>query len=171
MVLIMKIYTKRGDKGSTSLFDGIKVSKDNIRVESYGTVDELTSWLGLSKNYVDDKRVFKDIETIQKKLFSVAASLASSKINKTYKITEDDVKSLENMVDYYINNSKELTGFVTPGENKKSAYLHVTRTICRRAERRIISLSEIETIDLMLIKYVNRLSDVIYSMAIYLEDK
>lgn len=159
----MKIYTKTGDKGTTSLYDGVRIEKDHIRVESYGTVDELNSFLGLSKHYVDDKEIVETITYIQNKLFTVAANLATEDKSKLkYKIVEEDIKDLEAIVDKYMD---KFTGFIVPGTNKASAHLHVARTICRRAERRIISSTEVVEVDPIIIKYVNRLSDVIYALA------
>lgn len=163
----MKIYTKTGDKGTTSLYDGVRIPKDHIRVESYGTIDELNSFLGLSKLYVEDEEIYNIIEDIQNRLFTVAANLATEDKSKLkYRITEDDIKHLEDIIDKYMD---EFKGFIVPGTNKASAHLHVARTICRRAERRILSSTEVVEVDPIIIKYVNRLSDVIYALGRYLE--
>lgn len=168
----MKIYTKTGDKGTTSLFDNIRVSKDNIRVESYGTVDELGTWMGLAKNYVEDKEMYDTLETIQNKLFTVATNLATEDPDKVkHHIVEEDIVKLEKIVDNYMGKLNNPTGFIVPGSGKKSAYLHVARTVCRRAERRIISLSGIAEVNPLVIKYVNRLSDALYAMARFSEEK
>lgn len=165
------IYTKTGDKGSTSLFDAKRVSKDDIRVESYGTVDELGAFLGLAKNYVDED-MYKNIERIQHKLFTVATNLATEDKSKVaHHIVETDIKFLEELVDKYMGALGDPTGFIVNGSNKPSAYLHVARTICRRAERRIISLMQDADIDPLVLKYVNRLSDTIYSMARFSEEE
>lgn len=167
----MNIYTKTGDKGQTSLFDSKRVDKDDLRVESYGTVDELNSFLGLSKNYIEDKEVYELINTIQRKLFDVGAELATSDLNKRpISITEEDVILLENKIDKYMAAFKKPDHFVIPGAGESSGFLHVARTICRRAERRIISLSKDVEINSHLIKYVNRLSDLIYTLARYTEE-
>ncbi|HLR21221.1 MAG TPA: cob(I)yrinic acid a,c-diamide adenosyltransferase [Tissierellaceae bacterium] len=168
----MKIYTKTGDKGKTSLFDDIRVTKDDIRVESYGTIDELGSWIGLAKNYVEDKDIYNTLEFIQNKLFTVGNNLATEDLDKVeHYMTEDDINKLEKIIDYYMDQLNEPTGFIVPGSNKKSAYLHVARTVCRRAERRIISLSGIGQVDDLVIKYVNRLSDTLYAIGRYLEEE
>ena len=165
------IYTKTGDKGKTSLFDAKRVSKDDIRVESYGTVDELGAFLGLAKNYVDDE-MYKHIEVIQNKLFTVATNLATEDRTKVaHHIVEEDIKYLEELVDKYMGALGNPTGFIVNGSNKASAYLHVARTICRRAERRIITLVAGADIDPLVLKYVNRLSDTIYSMARFMEEE
>lgn len=168
----MNIYTKAGDKGKTSLFDNVKVSKDDIRVESYGTVDELGSFLGLAKNYVDDEKLYGEIQNIQNKLFTVATSLATEDSSKVkYHIVEADIKNLEDIVDYYMGRLNNPTGFIVNGSNKKSAYLHVARTVCRRAERNIVNLSRDVEVDPLVMKYVNRLSDAIYAMARFSEEE
>jgi len=168
----MSIYTKTGDKGTTSLFDNKRVPKDHIRVESYGTIDELVSFLGLAKNFMEDEEIYALIQEIQNKLFTVAANLATEDKDKIkYHIVEDDIKFLEDNIDKYMNRIDNPTGFIVPGSGIKSGYLHVCRTICRRAERRIITLSMQADVDPMVIKYVNRLSDLIYALARFLEEK
>lgn len=169
---IMKIYTKTGDKGDTSLFDNVRVSKDDIRVESYGTIDELGSWIGLAKNYVEDRKIYKTLEGIQNKLFTVASNLATKDSDKVrHYMSEDDIIELEEIIDKYMDKLNDPKGFIIPGSGKRSAYLHVARTVCRRAERRVISLSGIEEVDPLVIKYVNRLSDTLYAIARFLEEK
>lgn len=172
MVNMGNIYTKTGDKGKTSLFDNIRVEKDDIRVESYGTVDELNSFIGLSKNYFKDEEIHDELFKIQNKLFVVAANLATEDSkNIKHRIKDDDIKWLESIVDKYMGQLKEATGFIVPGTNKKAGHLQVARTICRRAERRTISLSGVAEIDPILIKYLNRLSDALYAMARFSEDE
>lgn len=167
----MTIYTKTGDKGTTSLFDGIRVPKDDIRVESYGTVDELGTFLALAKHNVDDEEMFGLLQNIQNKLFTVATNLATEDPEKVkYHINEDDILELERIIDKYMGLLNNPTGFIVPGSNLKSAYLHVARTVCRRAERRIISLSKVAEVDKLVIKFVNRLSDALYAMARYSEE-
>lgn len=167
----MKIYTKGGDGGETSLYDNIRVFKDSIRVECYGTVDELNCSLGFAKNFVEDEEIVDFISQIQKNLFNVAGELATMDSNKyANSVKEEDVLSLEKLIDYYISKSDKTPSFIIPGSSKQSAALHVSRTICRRAERRIITLHREEKINPFLIKYVNRLSDAIYAMARFLED-
>ena len=167
----MKIYTKTGDKGQTSLYDGIIVDKDNLRVEAYGTLDELNSYIGLCIHYIEDDG--KDILfNIQKKLFSVSGELATKEESKyEKKVSEDDISNLENIIDIYTNKTEDINAFIVPGTSICSANLHIARTICRRAERRIITLSKNETINPLIIKYINRLSDTLYAIARYNEDK
>lgn len=167
----MQIYTKTGDKGQTSLYDGSRIDKDNIRVESYGTIDELNSYIGLCMHYVKDNEK-KVLFNIQKDLFYIGAELATKDIHKLNKIIkEDDIKSLEDIIDKYMGKSQGLDAFIIPGTSLASANLHIARTICRRAERTIISLSKVENINHLLIKYVNRLSDTLYALARYSEDE
>lgn len=167
----MNIYTKTGDKGTTSLFDNKRVQKDHIRVESYGTIDELVSFLGLTKNYMDNKEIYILIEEVQNKLFTVASNLATEDKSKVkYNIVEEDIKYLEENIDRFMNKIGNPTGFIVPGSGKKSGFLHVSRTICRRAERRIITLSSQDEVDPLVIKYVNRLSDLLYAIARYFEE-
>lgn len=167
----MKIYTKTGDKGKTSLYDGNRVDKDDIRVESYGTLDELNSYIGLCTNYAkdEDKEVLRNIQI---KLFAVSAELATKEEGK-YKtpINEDDIKNLEKIIDSYIEKIDKMDAFIVPGTSLISANLHIARTICRKAERRICSLNKVESINPLLLKYVNRLSDVIYAIARFNESE
>lgn len=168
----MNIYTKTGDKGKTSLFDSKRVSKDSIRVESYGTVDELVAFLGLAKNYVEDEDMYNLITEIQNKLFTVAATLATEDTTKLpYSIKEEDIEFLEEKIDEYMSKVSKPTGFVIPGSGRTSAYLHISRTVCRRAERRIITLSNSVDINPYVVKYVNRLADLIYALAREAEEK
>ena len=168
----MNIYTKTGDKGSTSLFDSVRVSKDDLRVESYGTIDELNSSLGLAKNFVEDDDIYNLIRGVQRKLFDVGAELATKdKSKRPVSIIEEDIKFLEENIDKYMEKIKKPDHFIIPGSSKAAGFLHVSRTVCRRAERRIISLSKSDNVSELLIKYVNRLSDFIYTLARYSESK
>ena len=161
----MRIYTKTGDKGQTSLFDGSRVDKDDLRVECYGTLDELSSYIGLCSVYAQDydKKILRDI---QLKMFSVSAELATKEEGK-YKnvVVEEDITNLESLIDEYISKIDKVDAFIVPGTSVISANLHIARTICRRAERRIYSLNKIEKINPFLLKYINRLSDLIYAIA------
>ena len=166
----MKIYTKTGDKGETSLYDNTRVDKDSLRVESYGTIDELNSCLGLARNFVGDQEIVEILYNIQRELFDVAGELATKDREKfPEKIQEMHIQALEKIIDVYIEKIDKMDKFIIPGSNKASASLHVARTVCRRAERRILTLNREEPISTLLIKYVNRLSDAIYALARYLE--
>lgn len=166
----MKIYTKTGDHGETSLYDGKRVKKDEIRVESYGTIDELNSSIGFAKNFVEDHEVVGILKKIQRELFDVAGELATTDRNQfPEKIEKSHVESLELIIDDYLDKIDKMDAFIIPGSNLASGSLHVARTICRRAERRILKLSREEEVSEWLLKYVNRLSDTLYAMARYLE--
>jgi cob(I)alamin adenosyltransferase len=168
----MEIYTKTGDKGQTSLYDGTRVAKDSLRVESYGTIDELNSSIGFAMKFVEDENIVESLKSIQMRLFFVAGELATVEEGKyKYKIREEDVSALEKIIDEYILKIKGDDKFIIPGSSKAAAALHVSRTICRRAERRIIALKRNEETSDVLLKFVNRLSDVLYTYARYLESE
>jgi cob(I)alamin adenosyltransferase len=168
----MKVYTKTGDKGSTSLYDGTRVSKDYIRVESYGTIDELNSSLGLAKNYIEEAEIKELVSKLQRSLFDVAGELATSDYEKfKTRVTDEDIKYLEKQIDHFTSIMDQENCFILPGSNLSSGHLHVARTICRRAERRMITLKDLEPVSETVMKYVNRLSDTIYSIARFLESE
>lgn len=168
----MKIYTKTGDKGQTSLYDGTRIDKDSLRVESYGTVDELNSSIGFASKFVDDEKISEQLLKIQIRLFFTAGELATVEegIYK-YKVREEDITALENIIDEYLPKISGADKFIVPGSSKAAAALHVSRTICRRAERRILTLKKNEEVSDTLVKFVNRLSDVLYTYARYLESE
>ncbi len=166
----MIIYTKTGDKGQTSLYDGTRVDKDSLRVEAYGTIDELNSYIGFATKFIEDKRINEKLLSIQKRLFFVAGELATVEKDKfTFNILERDIQGLERIIDEYLPKISGVDAFIVPGSSTASAALHVARSICRRAERRILSLKKQEEVSDLLIKFVNRLSDVLYTFARYLE--
>ena len=164
----MKIYTKTGDNGETSLFGGKRVSKDNVRIEAYGTVDELNALIGVAISETTDKSAEEVLRKIQNDLFVLGGDLAApvngnkSKIPRT---TDEMVKNLENEIDTYENKIPELKNFILPGGTNVSALLHLSRTVCRRAERRVINLSNVEQINFEVVKYLNRLSDLLFVLA------
>lgn len=167
----MVVYTRTGDKGKTSLYDTKNVYKDDVRVEAYGTIDELNSALGIAKHYIEDEKIQDLIHGIQRKLFDVGAELATedTSILITH-IEEADVEFLENTIDYYLQYFDTPDYFIIPGDNLASAYLHLARTVCRRAERHIVTLIHTESINEQVLIYVNRLSDLIYTLSRYVED-
>ena len=168
----MIIYTKTGDKGQTSLYDGTRIDKDSLRVESYGTIDELNSSIGFASKFVEDEYISEILFKVQKRLFFVAGELATVEEGKfTYKVREEDIEGLEKIIDYFLPKINQADAFIVPGTSKASAALHVSRTICRRAERRILTLKKHEDVSDVLIKFVNRLSDVLYTFARYLENE
>lgn len=166
----MKIYTKTGDKGQTSLYDGTRVDKDSLRVESYGTVDELNSYIGFASKFINDENIKNDLKKIQMRLFFVAGELATLEEGKyIYRVNDEDIVALENIIDDYLPRIRGVDKFIVPGSSEASAALHVARAICRRAERRIISLKAKEEVSDTLLRFVNRLSDVLYTYARFLE--
>ncbi len=169
----MVIYTRTGDQGKTNLFDQTSVYKDDPRVEAYGTIDELVSFIGLAKHYiqVEDKETRKMLHDIQRKLFDVAAELATTDtvLLKTT-ITEEDVSYLEDRIDYYLQFFDTPKYFIIPGDNIASAQFHVCRTVARRSERQIVRVMKHEEINPNVLKYVNRLSDLLYALSRVVED-
>ena len=167
------LYTKTGDKGQTSLVGGTRVSKDSPRVESYGTIDEANSMLGLAYAQTDRAYIRTTLHTIQGRLFSLGAELASDEegLEKLKGIlSEEDVAFLEQVVDTCTQTTGKQTHFVIPGVDPCSAALHVARTIVRRAERHIVSMSQKYPVRQVVLRYVNRLSDAIYALARLQED-
>ena len=167
----MKIYTKGGDKGQTSLYGGRRVSKDDIRIESYGTVDELNSHIGHLLSVVPDDFDQRSILIeIQNQLFTIGSNLASDpqKNLPVPNLNEEDIVKLEHAMDSMDASLKPLTAFVLPGGSAANSVAHVCRTVTRRAERRMISLSKIEKVNPILIKYINRLSDYFFMVARYI---
>jgi cob(I)alamin adenosyltransferase len=162
----LKIYTKTGDTGKTSLVGGTRISKGNLKIESYGTVDELNSWIGVLRDLPENesrKDIFKEI---QDRLFTIGADLASeSEIVKQKKVPDlfdTDVELLEKAMDEMNEEIPPLRAFVLPGGNVAVSYAHVARTVCRRAERHIIRLTEVEEVNELVIRYLNRLSDYLF---------
>ncbi len=166
----MKIYTKTGDKGETSLFGGKRVSKDALRIEAYGTVDELNSLLGLCRSFNTVQEIDEILNQLQHTLFTLGADLAtpSDVQNKSLKrIQESDVFSLESFIDTLTEKLQPLTSFILPGGNRAAAMIHFARTICRRAERLVVQLSHEEEINPQSIIYLNRVSDLLFVLARY----
>lgn len=161
----MKIYTKTGDKGQTSLFNGERRSKDDIRIEAYGNVDELNSFLGLLAAKVNDMELKQVLMDIQKNLFDLGSMLANPTNTSKAVIKEEDIEELERGIDNMNENLPDLKTFILPGGNESASLAHICRTICRRAERRTISLSTEAEIESITIKYLNRLSDYFFVLS------
>jgi cob(I)alamin adenosyltransferase len=163
----MKIYTKTGDKGTTGLFGGKRVDKDDIRIEAYGTVDELNSFIG---HLIALAEASKTLNTIQHRLFTIGSSLASdpNKSLITPDILESDIQLLEHEIDQMNESLPPLRAFILPGGSQSVAIAHQCRTITRRSERRVISLSKVSNIDPLIIQYLNRLSDYFFVYARFL---
>jgi len=160
----MSIVTKTGDDGSTGLWSGERIGKDSLRVEAYGTIDELSSALGMARHLCFQDNVLYAIEDIQRMLFRVAGELASLGTPFDKPITQQDEISIEAKT-REIEERIPLRGFVVPGMTQGSAALDIARTIARRAERRVIALSRIESVSPELLRTLNRLSDFIYMLA------
>lgn len=168
----MMIYTRGGDQGQTSLLDGTRIPKHSARVDSYGTIDELNSTLGFAKNFVEDVRMREQLHIIQRELFAVAAELADPSGREfSSKLTEEHITRFESWIDAYVARLNPVAKFIVPGSSKASGALHMARTVCRRAERLIIALAEQEPVNPLLLKYVNRLSDVLYTLARTVEEE
>ncbi|MGJ3240375.1 MAG: cob(I)yrinic acid a,c-diamide adenosyltransferase [Anaerolineae bacterium] len=166
----MKIYTKTGDDGTTGLFSGGRVVKHHLRVESYGTVDELNSYLGVARASQPTQSSADHLETIQNHLFRLGADLATpmdAKADWLVRITDKEVRWLEARIDTLSDALPELKQFILPGGVPIGAHLHVARTICRRAERLVVALAESEAINPASQIYLNRLSDFLFTLARY----
>jgi len=164
----MKIYTKTGDKGKTSLLGGTRVSKSNDRINTYGTVDELNSFLGLVSDLDPEpnRKIF--IRAIQSRLFTIGSSLAAeTERARDFKpdLEETDILALENAIDEMNESLPEMKNFIIPGGHQLVSTTHISRTVCRRAERLVIKLGETEEIEEIIIRYLNRLSDYLFVLA------
>lgn len=163
------VYTKTGDKGTTSLVGGTRVPKTHVRLEAYGTVDELNSNLGLLNTYLqnEDERDF--ILGIQHKLFVIGSHLATDQEKTRLKsasiISAGDIESIEREIDKLDEQLPELRAFILPGGSRGAAVCHICRTVCRRAERRILALSETTTVSPEVLAFVNRLSDYLFVLS------
>ena len=172
----MKIYTKTGDKGETALYGGTRVSKASARVESYGTIDELNSFIGVAKSEVKDEQVLNQLKKIQFDLFTLGSesatptdklTLANGKSRLALMITDTEIEELEHWMDDFEKELAPLQYFILPGGGTSATSLHVCRTVCRRAERSLVFLNESEEVRPELIKYLNRLSDYLFVLARY----
>ena len=164
----MKIYTKTGDLGETGLFGGRRVPKHHLRIEAYGTVDETNAVLGLAASRCTDPELCDAIRRVQSELFSVGADLATpldAQSDHIVRVDEVIIQRLEAEIDVWEEALPELKNFILPGGNESAATLHVTRTICRRAERTVTALAEQEPINPITQRYLNRLSDWLFVLA------
>lgn len=165
----MKIYTKTGDRGQTGLFGGARVSKAHPRVDAYGDVDELNCAIGAARVHVSDARVDALLIEIQSELFALGAELARDPAKQVDLgidvIEERNVQLLEAAIDELERDLAPLRNFILPGGSAEAALLHLARATCRRAERKLVALAEVETMRPELLRYVNRLSDLLFVMA------
>ena len=168
-----KIYTKTGDLGKTSLIGGTKVPKSNTRIESYGTVDELNSFIGLVTDYLNDEVIKNILKEIQDRLFTIGSSLAcdpeKEPLMKIPDLKEEDIKLLENEIDRMNEMLPVMKNFILPGGHVAVSTAHIARCVCRRAERHCVGVSENGGfVDPLVIKYLNRLSDYLFVLARYI---
>ena len=165
----MKIYTKTGDRGDTRLFDGTKVRKHDDRVDAYGDVDELNAFIGAAASFLKDAALTSMLAEIQKDLFSVGAQLADPGFKNQgrakFQIPRERITALENAIDGFETELTPLRQFILAGGGNGGALLHVARTVCRRAERKVVELSEKVEVNPIVIEYLNRLSDFLFVLA------
>lgn len=168
--MAIKIYTKTGDQGTTSLIGGTKVSKSHLRIESYGTIDELNSWIGFINDHVKKKKVQKILAEIQDRLFTIGSSLACDPDKETKlkipDLKESDVTLLEEEIDKMNAKLPEMKSFILPGGHPTVSAIHITRCVCRRAERQCVLLRQNNMfVEPLIIKYLNRLSDYLFVLS------
>ena len=164
------IYTRGGDQGMTSLLDGTRVKKYDTRVESYGTIDELNSVIGFAQHYLEEEPMRDNLRKVQRDLFGVAAELADPSGEYKAGFNDETITKLENWIDETLKRYDPAPKFIVPGTNQASGAMHVARTVCRLAERLMVKLNDNEPINPLLIKYVNRLSDLLYTYARFTEE-
>ena len=166
---ITKVYTRTGDQGETSLVGGVRIKKSHIRLEAYGTVDELSAHLGLLVAMLETGEEHDFLIRVQNNLFNVCTHLATDQsqtpLYDSAKLADGEIEVLEHKVDEIMNLLPERQGFILPGGTQAAAQAHVCRTVCRRAERRIVALSEVAQISPETLQYVNRLSDYLFVLA------
>jgi cob(I)alamin adenosyltransferase len=164
----MKVYTKKGDGGTTQLIGGTRVDKNNLRIETYGTLDELNAFIGL----LHDKKVFmNELKDIMKNIFIIESIIATDpnvEVDLPNKIKEDDIKTLEDKIDFMTNEMPKLKNFILPCGDERSSTAHVCRTITRRCERLMVSLGVNKEQEKISLKYINRLSDYFFTLARYM---
>ncbi|MBI2621438.1 MAG: cob(I)yrinic acid a,c-diamide adenosyltransferase [Candidatus Levybacteria bacterium] len=165
-----KIYTRTGDKGKTSLFDGKRVLKSDKKVEAYGTIDELNSAIGAASAFIKVRSIQEELEEIQNDLLEIGSSLAVSSTLPVDQLSKRP-EEFEKLIDKLTKELPALNQFILPGGGKGGSLLHLARTITRRAERRVVGLSKSENIDQTIITYLNRLSDLLFTMARFVNHK
>lgn len=169
--MAFKIYTKTGDKGLTSLIGGTRLPKHHIRIEAYGTVDELNSHFGLLRDVIVDEETNALLIEIQDRLFTIGSHLAADPQKNKMQLPplfEDDIVKLEKAIDLITEQVPEMKSFVLPGGHVFLSYCHIARCVCRRAERAVLRLSENESVDEIHAKYLNRLSDYLFMLSRWL---
>lgn len=171
-----KIYTKTGDKGTTSLIGGTKVPKNDIRIETYGTVDELNSWIGLINDQLNDDEFKNELREIQDRLFTIGSALATDAEKETKMSLPDlhaaDIEFLEKKIDAMTAQLPEMKSFILPGGHPTVSSIHITRCVCRRTERLAVNMQQHDLfIDEKIIRYLNRLSDYLFTLARFVSQK
>jgi cob(I)alamin adenosyltransferase len=164
----MKVYTKTGDKGETSLYGGQRVSKGDLRIHAYGTVDELNSYIGLLRDLCADEARNAQLIRIQDRLFTLGALLATESETakkRLPKISKEDIESLEGAIDAMEHTLEPIKTFVLPGGHPTVSYCHISRCVCRRAERLSVELGEEVEVEPLVIQYLNRLSDYLFVLS------
>jgi cob(I)alamin adenosyltransferase len=174
--MAMKIYTKTGDKGNTSLIGGTKVPKNDIRIETYGTVDELNSWIGLVNDQLSDGAFKSELKEIQDRLFTIGSSLATDAEKEPKMrlpdLTSADIEFLEKRIDEMTAALPPMRSFILPGGHVAVSSIHITRCVCRRAERLAVNMQQHDLfIDEKVIQYLNRLSDYLFTLARFAAQK
>ena len=167
-----KLYTKTGDTGQTALFGGGRVPKDHPRVEAYGCVDELNSTLGLAVSFLRQRRLITALQDVQNQLFNIGSELASetgrkAEAGRLFLEPEAKITALERLIDEYDARVPSLRTFILPSGSRAGALLHLCRTVCRRAERAVVRLARQEPVNPAIISYLNRLSDLLFVLARY----
>ena len=164
----MKVYTKSGDLGETSLLGGTRISKAELQIESYGTVDELNSYVGLIRDQISNKKITIELIEIQDRLFTIGSHLANDKTKNKIQlpeVKEIDINRLENEIDKLDEELPVMNAFILPGGHIIASHIHIARCVCRRAERQVVRLNEAWEIPTIIIKYLNRLSDYLFVLS------
>ncbi len=168
------LYTGTGDRGQTGLFGGRRVPKDHPRVNAYGTIDELNAAIGVAASQARNRALIRHLQSIQNELFNIGAELASeepvrlkAKSSSTFQLGESSIRSLEQLTDDYDARVPPLRTFILPGGTQTAAALHFARTVARRAERQVVTLSTSEPVNANVLVYLNRLCDLLFAMARY----
>lgn len=174
--MAFKIYTKTGDKGATSLLGGTKVPKNDIRIETYGTVDELNSWIGLINDQLSDEEFKGELKEVQDRLFTIGSSLATDAEKepkmKLPDLHESDIGFLERRIDEMTAQLPPMKSFILPGGHVSVSSVHIVRCVCRRAERLCVNMQQHDLfVDEKVIQYLNRLSDYLFTLARYVAQK
>jgi cob(I)alamin adenosyltransferase len=170
----MKVYTGTGDQGTTSVYGKERVDKDCTLLEVMGNLDELNSLIGVAANFIEDKDIRDVLRNIQRELFTLGGMLlVSGEEEFSEGLAEKQVENMEEIMDVYLKkmSDEEKNAFIIPGSGKASAFLHLARTVCRRTERKIVSLGKEKGVSSIILKYINRLSDLLYTLARHLEEE